>query len=231
MDAASKREAGMLRRLAGGMVKLGRKMLTMNAEFLEDEEIIRITNESFVAIRREDLGGNFDLILDISTIEEDNAKAQESAFMLQTVGPDEDPEVRRMLLAKIFRLRKMPDIAKKLEDYKPAPDPMAERMAELQAERLEAEIEEIRSRTLENETDAQLNEAKAQTEGATTREKGSKADLNDLDFLEQESGTKQERQRELQSDKDGSQAQLKLLDNDIQAENSAAEGMKKFLQQ
>jgi hypothetical protein len=35
----------------------------MNAEWLEDKEIIRITNEEFVEIDRNDLGGNYDIKL------------------------------------------------------------------------------------------------------------------------------------------------------------------------
>jgi hypothetical protein len=134
LDAASKRELGILRRLADGIVKIGRKIIAMNREFLSEEEVIRITNEEFVTVKRDDLPGNFDLRLTISTAEEDNNKAEQLAFMLQTLGPNEDPVVRQMILADICRLRKMPDLAKKLENYKPAPDPLAQRKAELEIE-------------------------------------------------------------------------------------------------
>ena len=86
MDAASKRELGILRRLADGINQIGRKIISMNSEFLSDEEIVRVTNEEFVAINREDLGGMYYIKLNISTAEADNEKAQELSFMLQTMG-------------------------------------------------------------------------------------------------------------------------------------------------
>jgi hypothetical protein len=109
LDAASKRELGILRRLSNGMVKIGRKLISMNQEFLSDEEVVRVTNDTFVKVRRDDLAGKFDLRLGISTPEEDNNKAEQLAFLLQTVGPNGDADLMKMVLADIMRLRKMPD--------------------------------------------------------------------------------------------------------------------------
>ena len=66
-------------------------------------------------------------------------------------------------------------------------------MQELEIAKLEAEIQKIQSETVENQANAQLDTAKAGTEQAKTRQMGSQADLTDLDFVEQETGTKQER--------------------------------------
>jgi hypothetical protein len=66
LDATSKRELGILRRLSDGLNQIGRKVISMNAEFLDDEEIIRITNNELVAINRDDLGGKYDIKLNIS---------------------------------------------------------------------------------------------------------------------------------------------------------------------
>ena len=205
LDSAGKRETGILRRLAAGMIEIGRKMVSMNAEFLEDEEIIRMTNNKFVAIRRDDLAGNFDLRMDISTLEEDNTKAQELAFMLQTIGNSNnvDPGLVTIILRDIARLRKMPELAHKIEAYKPEPDPMQAQMHELEMAKTQAEIAEIESRTAENYAEAQLDGAKAGTEGAKARQLSSSADKTDLDFVEQESGTTQERDKEIA----GAQAQ------------------------
>jgi hypothetical protein len=77
LDAASKREMAILRRLAKGMTDIGNKIILMNQVFLSEEETVRITNKEFVVIKREDLAGNFDLVTDISTAEVDNNKAQD----------------------------------------------------------------------------------------------------------------------------------------------------------
>lgn len=190
MDAAGKREAGILRRLAKGLIQIGRRIIAMNAEFLEDEEIIRVTNDSFVTIRRDDLAGNFDLRMDISTAEEDNIKAQELAFMLQTMGPNTDPGITKLIFRDIARLRKMPELAHQIENYEPQPDPLDQQLKQLEIAKLQKEIQLMDSEAAENMAGAQLDLAKA-------REASSSADLKDLDFVEQESGVKQEREKEL----------------------------------
>ena len=47
MDAASKREMSILRRLAHGLLKIGRKIMAMNAVWLTEQEVVRLTNGPF----------------------------------------------------------------------------------------------------------------------------------------------------------------------------------------
>jgi hypothetical protein len=215
LDAASKRELGLLRRLTQGIVDIGRQILAMNAEFLDAEEVVRITNEEFVPVRKDDLEGHFDLKLSISTAEEDNAKAQEMAFMLQTMGNNMDPMIAYKIMAKIFYLRKLPDLAKELEEYQPQPDPMQQKIQELEMLKLQGEIELLFGKVDETRAKVILDQAKAITEQARARMLSSDADLKDLDFVEQESGVKQERQKELHGEQARAQMQLKLLDGYI----------------
>jgi len=186
LDAAGKRELGILRRLAKGITDIGRKVMAMNAVWLSEEEIVRVTNEEFVTIDREDLQGNIDIKLKISTAEADDTKAQELAFMLQTVGNSMPPEFSFMIMAEIATLRKMPELAKKISEYKPEPDPMQQQMQELEMQKLMAEIEKIKSEVQENLAEAQLDIAQA-------GKAKSEADLKDLEFVETETGTKHER--------------------------------------
>ena len=196
LDAASKRETSILRRLAAGMERIGRKIISMNQAFLDEEEIIRVTNSQFVPVRRDDLGGRIDLRLTISTAEEDNAKAQELAFMLQTLGPNAEWSMIKIVLIRIAKLRRMPELAKEIEDYAPEPDPMQQQVQQMEIAKLEAEIEEIKSRTVENYSEAELDMAKAETEGAKARNTASLADKTDLEFLDQESGVTHARDKE-----------------------------------
>lgn len=196
LDAASKRELGILRRLSDGVVKIGRKIIGMNALFLDDNEVVRITNEQFVAIRRDDLKGEFDLRLTISTAEEDNAKAQELAFMFQTLGPNVDWGIVAMILGDIAELRKMPDLAKRIRDYQPQPDPIAEQKAQLEILLLQAQIATEQARAASFGTGANLNTQKIDTEAAKAKNLRSAADLADLNFVEQESGVQQFRDLE-----------------------------------
>ena len=188
LDAASKRELGILRRLADGINQIGRKIISMNSEFLSDEEIVRVTNEEFVAINREDLGGMYDIKLNISTAEADNEKAQELSFMLQTMGNNMDPSMSQIILSDIARLRKMPELAKQIKEYQPQPNPMAEQKAQMEMQLLQAQIANETAKAQENTVDVEYKKAKTQTEMSKSRNINSKSDLEDLNFVEQESG-------------------------------------------
>ena len=199
IDAAGKREIGILRRLAQGVIEIGRKIMTMNAIFLSDEEVIRVTNEEFITVKRDDLAGRIDVSLQISTAESDNAKAEELAFMLQTMGNTMPMEMSQMILEDIARKRKMPELAKRIQEYQPQPDPLEEELKQLGIAKLQAEIRKLESEAEENAANAQLDMAKA-------KEANSRADRMDLEFVEQESGIAQDREME----KQGAQAESNI---------------------
>lgn len=175
LDAASKREMAILRRLAWGMEQIGSKICSMNAVFLSEQEVVRVTNDEFVTVKREDLQGNYDLEVDISTAEVDNAKAQDLVFMLQTIGNGLDISLTLMILIEIATLKRMPKLAKKLKSWQPQPDPIAQEMKQLELEKLKMEVAELQSK-------AQLNSAKAEEASANK-------DATNLDFVERQSGT------------------------------------------
>jgi hypothetical protein len=198
LDAASKRELGILRRLADGIIQIGRKFISMNAEFLSDTEVVRITNDEFVPVKRDDLAGNIDLRLTISTAETDNEKAQELAFMLQTLGNSVPMDVTMMIMSDIAKLRKMPELAKRLKDYQPpAPDPMQQQMQQLQLQMLQAEVVNEQAKGQDRQVDAKLKLAKAGVAQAQTRKMSSDADMTDLDFVNKSTGVDHQQTQEL----------------------------------
>lgn len=184
LDASSKREMAILRRIAMGVVEVGYKLIQMNSVFLSEEEVIRITNKEFITIRREDLAGSFDLKIDISTAEIDESKANDLSFMVQTVGPQVDSKITLMIMAEIADLKRMPELAEQLRNYNPTPSPEQQKMMELDIQIKEAELQKLQS-------EIELNMAKAAKEKAI-------ADKTDLDFVEQETGTSHEREMEKQ---------------------------------
>lgn len=184
LDAASKREMNILRRLAQGIKEIGLKIIAMNSVFLSDEEAIRITNEEFKRIRRENLKGQFDLKVDISTPEIDQVKAQELSFMLQTLGNTMDFNITKIMLIEMARLRKMPELSHAIKAYEPQPDPIAEQLKQLELQKAQLEIEELKSKI-------ELNLAKA-------KETTSSADQKDLDFVEKQTGIQHSRDMEKQ---------------------------------
>lgn len=184
LDASSKREMAILRRLAKGMTDIGVKIISMNAVFMSEKEVVRVTNTEFVTIVREDLQGNFDLEVDISTAEVDNQKSQDLSFMLQTLGPKGDWSLVVIILAEICKLKRMPELAHTLLTYKPAPDPIQQQLAQLQVQAAQKDIEKTQS-------EIDLNNAKAQEASANK-------DKKNLDYVEQETGTTHARTMEQQ---------------------------------
>ena len=191
LDATATRRISLVRNIAENLIKpLMRKWMSYNAEFLEAEEIVRITNEEFIPIKRDDLTGNIDIDISISTAEDNNAKSQELSFLLQTLGNTMPFEMTQMIIAEIAKLSRMPDLEKRIRDFKQEPDPAAQQMQQAEMERLALENQKLQSeiarnnaRAGEDEIDIQLKVQKAQVEAAKARKLGSEADMTDLDFL------------------------------------------------
>lgn len=186
LAASSKRETSILRRLARVVSIMGTKISQMNMEFLSEEEIVRITNEKFVTIRREDIKGNYDVQSDVSSAEADAAKSHKLAFLLQTLGNSIDFSITKLIMADIARLDKMPTLAHNLENFEPQPDPMAVAEAE-------ARVAEIQAKVAKLQAEAMEAEARGQYYAAAARAMVSTSDLKDLEFVEQETGTKHAR--------------------------------------
>jgi hypothetical protein len=154
----------------------------MSMDFLSDEEIIRVTNEQFVSITREGINGKHDITVDVSSAEEDNLKAQELSFMLQTVGPKVDWNITKKVMAEVARLRKMPELAHDIASFEPQPDPLmvAEQEAKVRKLTAEAALEEAKVETEKARADLYRAQARAAT---------SNAQKTDLDTVEQATGT------------------------------------------
>ena len=190
LDAVSVRKMDIVRNIAENLIKpLMRKWMEYNSEFLQPEEVIRVTNDEFVPIKRDDLQGSIDISIHVSTAEDNSAKAQELVFMMQTGQQTMDEGETRLIRAEIARLQKMPELAKKIEEYQPQPDPYTEKMKELEVRKMEAEIEERLSRARENAVDMRAKTAKAILDEARARDLNSGADLKDLDFTRKADGS------------------------------------------
>lgn len=196
LDATSTRRMNVVRNIAENLVKpLMRKWTAYNAEFLEDEEVVRVTNEKYVPVRRDDLGGLIDIEITISTAEDNAAKSQELSFLLQTLGPSEDPAIRRSIMADIMELMRMPEQAKRMRDFQPQVDPAEEQMKKMQLENLmlenenlKAQIQDRLARAGENVIDAELKKQKAAVEAAKVRKLTADADMADLAFIKEDEG-------------------------------------------
>ena len=196
LDATATRRISLVRNVAENLIKpLMRKWMAYNYAFLEEEEIVRITNAEFVPIRRDDLDGNIDIDITISTAEDNSAKAQELSFLLQTMGPNQDFEINKLLMGQIAKLSRMPDLEKQIMNHQQQPDPMEQQSKQLEMQKMmlelemmQAEIKDKLARAGENTVDMKVKEAKMQVEMAKARKLGSEADGMDLAFLMKNEG-------------------------------------------
>jgi len=144
----------ILRRLAKGMQKIGEKIIAMNAIYLDEKEVVRVTHQQYVEVSRDELAGNFDLKVDISTASVDEQKANDLNFMMQTVGPDMDPGLRQIVLGEIADLKRMPHLGERIRNYQPQPDPIQQELAKLEVEAKKVEIELDKAKTEKARADA-----------------------------------------------------------------------------
>lgn len=196
LDATSVRRTALVRNIAENMVKpLMRKWLAYFGEFMEPEEVIRVTNTEFVPIRRDDLMGRLDIEITISTAEDNAARSEQYSFLLQTLGNNLPFEMTQKVLAKIAKLARDPELEKDIKDYKQEPDPAMEQMKQIELERAQLENDKIRAeitrdqaRALEDRVDAEVKSAKAESERARARKLNSEADMTDLNYLDKDHG-------------------------------------------
>jgi len=199
-----------------------RKWIAYNTEFLDDKQAFRLTNGDFQDIRRDDIAGKIDIDIQVSTAEDNASKAQELSFMLQTMGPNMEPIERRMLQAEIAKLYKMPDLAKKIEEFEePQPNPLQVKEMELKVALLEAQVMNERAKGQENAVDVELKTAKTQTELAKAKDLSSTADLKDLDFLAKDNNQAHIQEMEKKEFDRRSNEDAKVLDSIINAKEGS----------
>ena len=204
LDATSQRDLSILRRVSELFKDMARLTIAMNQAYLSEEEVIRVTNEEFVTIRRDDLAGEFDLKIDVSTPEKDEDTANKLNMLLQTNASSMDPSEARIYRAKIAKLWKQPDLAKSIETYEPQADPIQQQIQMMQLEKAKLElsvltkqIEEMDSRivervsrTEENTYDRVLKDAKAKETLARAPLLIEQADALANEFVKDVSGQK-----------------------------------------
>lgn len=199
LDAVSKREMSILRRISDGFIIMGRKIMSMNSQWLSEEEVVRVTNSTFIKVRRDDLIGQFDLSLGIATAEENDSKSKQLSFLLQTIGNNLGQEITQLILSQIAELGKMPDLAKQIKEYQPQPDPMQQQMQELELAYKQAEIELLKSQAQENLAKAEVQGAKVAVENARAESLQGDADNKSLDFIQKDTGINHQQELDKQA--------------------------------
>lgn len=200
LDGGNLRKLMIVKNIAENLIKpLMRKWLEYDAELLPPETVVRstINEEEFEVVRRDDLYGTIDIDISISTNEDNAAKARELAFLMQTIGPNEDPKVRQMLMAEIANLHKMHDLAHRIENYQPQPDPLQQELLMAQIENLKAQTQELLASAGKQQADTGLKEAKTGVEQAKAQSVSKDINLKDLDFYQKQNRFSEKEQNAL----------------------------------
>jgi hypothetical protein len=186
-SSSAKREMQIIRGIAEEcIIPVLRKWLAYDSMFLEAEQVIAVTDEEFQVIKRDDLAGKVDIKMSLATQESKALKADRLAFLMQTMGPNMQPDESKMIMADMLKLNDMPSLAKALmERQPPPPDPMQVQTQQLQIAMLQAQLDNERAKAAENHVDAQLKTAKA-------RDLNASADMKDLDYVQKGSGQTQQ---------------------------------------
>lgn len=213
LDASTKREMGILRRLSSGLIKIAKMFIAMNAIWLSDEEIVRITDEEYITIPRSSLAGKYDLEMSISTPEVDNMQSQKIAFLLQTLGNNVPFGFTKILMADLLKLDKRHKLAKMVKDYEPEQNPLEAKMQELEVMMKEAQVMNENAKARENEVDVMLKSWKAEFEKARARNLDADSDMKDLDFVRKGSGVDHAESMEKEILKEDNKANVAILNN------------------
>lgn len=210
MDATAKREASILRRLSELLfVDMARMTIAMNQEFLDEETVIRITDKEFIPVKRDDLQGDFDLRVQISTPEADNDKATKIMKLLQTNAATMSEDIVKMHYVELATLWKLEGLAARVEESQP--DPMQQELmaikvenAKLQNALLMKQLEDYDSKIIDRlgreqenrEADIVMKQAKAEMNLAAARKIDEESDILSQSFVAIQTGEK--RQQEIE---------------------------------
>ena len=201
--SSAKREMQIIRGVAEeAIIPMLQIWLAYDALFLEEEEIVRVTNGEFVEIKKDDLDGNVDIKMSISTQESKAMKADRLAFLMQTMGNGMPPEQANLITADLMEINDMPHLAEAIKNMPPPePSPQEKMVQELQIELLKAQVQNEYAKARENEIDFELKSAKTQNELAKARNMDSDSDIKDLDFLRKDEGEDHRQDMEKESQK------------------------------
>ena len=210
--SSQRRELSILRRMSSQLFKdMIRQDIANMQMFASPEEVVRVTNEKFITVKREDIQGQYDIVIDVTTPAKEQETADTLAFILQAAGDAIDPKIRNLVLADIIRMKQRPDLAKQIEEYVPQPSEAQIKMEQMQMKNLELEnqmlqmqmsklakeieeadsrIKERNSRTAENiQADVKLKSAKAEEHLKRAEYYESQADYKNLEFVQESNGT------------------------------------------
>jgi hypothetical protein len=199
LDATGKRSLSIMRRLNEMFSDIAKMTISMNQKFLKEEEIIRLTNKEFITVRRDDLQGDFDIRINVSTPEKDSENSEKLMVLMQTQAGMMSPEVAKAHYVHLAKLMGQDALAKIVQETDTGPSETEIKTqeinlqnAQLLNQKLRKEIEEMDSRinerisrTEENtDADTAMKLARAKELEARAAKLRAEADRIDAEYLD-----------------------------------------------
>lgn len=213
ITAINQREGDIIFRISKGLEEIGNKILSMNMEWLNEEEVVALTQDKFIKINRKDIKGDFHLSVRLKSNSESEGKAQQLAFLAQTLGADADFELRKLILVEIGQLYGLDTFVSAMKKYEPQPDPLAQEKAQLENELLKQKLAKEQAET-------EYYQARANFIANQSELVQSQTDINALDFMEQQEGVKHARQKEIVTAQAEAQNKGKILSEILKGDNN-----------
>jgi hypothetical protein len=231
----------------------------MNQAYLSEEEVVRVTNDEYVTIKRDDLQGEYDLTVEISTPERDNEMAAKLIMLMQTNQANMNQELAQKIYSKIARLWKMFDLGDDIEQFKPQPSEEEVKMQQMQMENLmlenkklnmeilaiakaleseDSKIQERKTRGVENiNADVELKRAKAKVAIAEAEKILAETDVIEQEFLAEYDNPlskqeRHERDKEFDAMTELEKEQMKLAAKEKPAEagsDAGGDGIERYI--
>ena len=200
LDSSATRLLDKVRNVSENLlIPLFRKWVSYNSKFLEPDQVTRMTNREYVEYKTDDVEGDLDIRIEVSTLEDNAMKSRELNMSIQSGGQADSPEVRQMLRAKTLDLQGLVDVAEAVRTYKPEPNPQEEKMAELTMAKLEVEIALEQAKVKEINANSELTMAKIETEISKAKVNSTKAGLDEVTTMEKTNRTLHKEATELKN--------------------------------
>ncbi len=152
-----KRMMEIVRRYSELIKELMRKWISYNKVYLSPQEVIRVSG-NYIEFTPDDIDGSYDIDINVGVDGIEESKANQITMLMQQIGNlagTVNPKTLHSLLAKLADIWGFVDVAAELEAYEaPPPDPAVSQKVALELEKLQAEIDKIKSETHENMADA-----------------------------------------------------------------------------
>jgi len=172
---AQQRMADGVRNLSAMMEGVFSDWLAYAKEFIEPGQMVEMFGD-YKEIQKSDLNGDYNIAIKVST--EMNKQTQISQLNLtlqqaQAIGAGGPPGAINKLIAEMMDLFDKPALAEEYRNFVPQPDPVAQKMQELELAKLDAEIRAI---NMSSQGDFMYKQAQ-------TKEKLSKSEGQDMETI------------------------------------------------